>query len=253
MKNNINPWEVFDEIECSHNPEYIVCVSHLRHYTNIFGIDKRLLDFLGMEKNTILDIETFCFGGMDIFGIKEDCTSVIEDCKRQREAKEEALEKNRKLIAMLKLKRENMCGIGTRKVKLMLNKKIKQGDFTAKIYRVALEIQDYNIKAKDAPFPYSEKMYAKKEDLIDKLIEIYNESKLSFGYSEDKGQRVSFIVYFDLPLGNQISFYSTVKRNIPAYEKEWDGLVNSTLDKLEKEIKQYLNGINEQTNIITKI
>ena len=54
MKNNINPWEVFDEIECSHNPEYIVCVSHLRHYTNIFGIDKRLIDFLGMEKNTIL-------------------------------------------------------------------------------------------------------------------------------------------------------------------------------------------------------
>lgn len=79
MKNNINPWEVFDEIECSHDPEYIVCVSHLRHYTNIFGIDKRLVDFLGMEKNTILD-----------------CVSVIEDCKRQREAKEEALEKNRK-------------------------------------------------------------------------------------------------------------------------------------------------------------
>lgn len=48
-------------------------------------------------------------------------------------------------------------------------------------------------------------------------------------------------MYFDLPLGNQISFHSTVKRNIPAYEKEWDGLVNSTLDKLEKEIKQYLN------------
>lgn len=71
MKNNFNPWEVFDEIECSHNPEYIVCVSHLRHYTNIFGIDKRLIDFLGMEKNTILDIETFCFGGMDVFGIKE--------------------------------------------------------------------------------------------------------------------------------------------------------------------------------------
>ena len=146
-----------------------------------------------------------------------------------------------------------MCGIGTRKVKLMLNKKIKQGDFTAKIYRVALEIQDYNIKAKDAPFPYSDKMYAKKEDLIDKLIEIYNESKLSFGCSEDKGKRVSFIVYFDLPLGNQISFHSTIKRDIPLYGKEWDGLVNSTLDKLEKEIKQYLNGINEQTNIITKI
>lgn len=36
MENNFNPWEVFDEIECSHNPEYIVCVSHLRHYTNIF-------------------------------------------------------------------------------------------------------------------------------------------------------------------------------------------------------------------------
>lgn len=118
-----------------------------------------------------------------------------------------------------------MCGIGTRKVKLMLNKKIKQGDFTAKIYRVALELQDYNIKAKDAPFPYSEKMYAKKEDLIDKLIKIYNESKLSFGCSEDKG----------------ISFHSTVKRNIHVYEKEWDGLVNSTLDKLEKEIKLYLN------------
>lgn len=97
MKNNINPWEVFDEIECSHNPEYIVCVSHLRHYTNIFGIDKRLIDFLGMEKNTILDIETFCFGGMDVFGIKEDCTSVIEDCKRQREAKKEALEKKQEI------------------------------------------------------------------------------------------------------------------------------------------------------------
>lgn len=241
MKNNINPWEVFDEIECSHNPEYIICVSHLRHYTNIFGIDKRLVDFLGMEKNTILDIETFCFGEMDVFGIKEDCVSVIEDCKRQREAKKQALEKNRKLTDMLKLKRENMCGIGTRKVKLMLNKKIKQGNFTAKIYRVALELQDYNIKAKGAPFPYSEKMYAKKEDLIDKLIELYKNIQLPFGRSEDKNKRVSFIVYFDLPLGNQISFHSTIKRDIPLYRKEWDGLVNSTLDKLEKEIKQYLN------------
>ncbi len=28
MKNNINPWEVFDEIECSHNPEiYYLCVT----------------------------------------------------------------------------------------------------------------------------------------------------------------------------------------------------------------------------------
>lgn len=241
MKNNINPWEVFDEIECSHDPEYIVCVSHLRHYTNIFGIDKRLVDFLGMEKNTILDIETFCFGEMDVFGIKEDCVSVIEDCKRQREAKKQALEKNRKLTDMLKLKRENMCGIGTRKVKLMLNKKIKQGDFTAKIYRVALELQDYNIKAKGAPFPYSEKMYAKKEDLIDKLIELYKNIQLPFGRSEDKNKRVSFIVYFDLPLGNQISFHSTIKRDVPLYGKEWDGLVNSTLYKLEKEIKQYLN------------
>ena len=120
------------------------------------------------------------------------------------------------------------------------------------VYEYIITLQDYNIKAKGAPFPYSEKMYAKKEDLIDKLIEIYNGSQLSFGCSKDKGKRVSFIVYFDLPLGNQISFHSTVKRNIPVYEKEWDGLVNSTLDKLEKEIKQYLNGIKEQMNTIIK-
>lgn len=104
-----------------------------------------------------------------------------------------------------------------------------------------MELQDYNIKAKGAPFPYSEKMYAKKEDLIDKLIELYKNIQLPFGRSEDKNKRVSFIVYFDLPLGNQISFHSTIKRDIPLYGKERDGLVNSTLDKLEKEIKQYLN------------
>ena len=56
--------------------------------------------------------------------------------------------KNAGLCNQLYNSRNQMCGIGTRKVKLFLNKKMKEGDRNAMILRTALEAEDANINAK---------------------------------------------------------------------------------------------------------
>ena len=82
--------------------------------------------------------------------------------------------KNHDLIEQLSCMREKMCGIGTRKVKLLLNEKIKEGDYIAELYRTALEIEDLNISAKKYHGEYREKYYSKKNDNILLLSELCN-------------------------------------------------------------------------------
>ena len=51
------------------------------------------------------------------------------------------------LIWQLANSRKNFCGVGSRKIKLLLNKLAKT-DNLAKAYRIALEAEDKNISAK---------------------------------------------------------------------------------------------------------
>ena len=107
-------------------------------------------------------------------------------------------------------KKNSMCGIGLKNVKLLLNKMIKQGDSLAVLYRKALELADVNIKAKKYNGDWSDHYYCKKEDLIFGLVKLCeNNGDVSYGYSEtnDMGSYINAVLYFDISGCEQISFH----------------------------------------------
>lgn len=170
----------------------------------------------------------------------------------------EIYEKNAELVWDLDSMRDCMCGVGTRKVKMMLNKKIKSNDEIADLYRTALEIEDCNISAKKYRGSYKHDYYDKKQELILELLdkcEQYNfdnpDNQMLYGVQEDDGYSTNAIVYFELPGCEQISFHTTLSNYeimyIPNYEKPWDGKVNSTMYKLEDAInnRYYKDKIDE--------
>lgn len=152
-----------------------------------------------------------------------------------------ARQKNYELVCQLCEKRYDYCGLDTRNVKLMLNKLMKT-DPVAEVYRYVLEAEDYSIKAKDSWGKYKDKNYELKSDFIMKAIQVCRQHKFSFGIecATAPNTNVNTIVYFDLPGCEQISFHTFIetkkRKSMPKYRKEWDGLINSTLDKLERAI-----------------
>lgn len=145
--------------------------------------------------------------------------------------------KNANLSEILSCKREEMCGVGTRKVKLYLNKLIKEGDKKAEMYRKALEIEDANIMAKRY-FYYADTHYETKKKLINELIDLCEENDVIYGVQETDDYSCKHKIYFELPNCQQISFHNTFDNfyDLPKYKKEWDGQINSTLNKLEEAI-----------------
>lgn len=145
------------------------------------------------------------------------------------------------LINQLSNERTEMCGIGTRKVKLFLNKKIKEGDSIAYLYRIAVETEDANIKAKKYYGEYRDKYYEDKMHYITLLISKCKEREdVVYGYQKNDAAFPSHIMYFDLPGCEQISFHCSLpkelKRGIPHYDGTWDKKENSTYPKLERAI-----------------
>ena len=156
-----------------------------------------------------------------------------------------ALRKNEQLANQLSRMRKQMCGVGTRKLKLFLNKLVKDGDLLAEMYRTALEIEDENIKAKQNKY-YADNHYYKKEQLITKLAELCKKNAVAFGAQNVNARDTNNIVYFELPNCEQISFHCNLEKDalekFPQYQKAWDNKINSTLPKLEKAILQTYGG-----------
>lgn len=150
-------------------------------------------------------------------------------------------QKRSELICQLIKERADMCGIGTRSVKLILNKKIKEGDDIAKLYRIAVEAEDSNIKAKKYFGEYRDKYYNDKMYYITLLIEECKQREdVVFGYHNNEASFPSHIIYFDLPGCEQISFHCSIpkelRQGIPHYDGVWDRNENSTFPKLERAI-----------------
>jgi len=154
----------------------------------------------------------------------------------------QAKQKNEDLIKSLESQRLNFCGIGTNKAKRRLNKFVKE-DYVADFLRVALEAEDENIIAKKTYGKYRDKVYESKYKLIKKLYEISIKNNIKCGIQEIICPMASHVIYFHTPNTNaQISWHITPDQTdqFIKYTEEWDKLENSTLDKLEVEITQYL-------------
>jgi len=159
------------------------------------------------------------------------------------EEKERAIQKNENLIATLEYKRNSFCGIGTNKAKRRLNKFIKE-DYIAAWLRLALEAEDKNIVAKKTYGQYRDKVYESKYNLIKELYELSIKNGVMCGVQKAEGRLTSNIIYFNTPITKaQISWHINLAKNdnFVGYKEKWDGLINTTLDKLEVDITQYLS------------
>lgn len=239
------PWEAreveFEEITFNNNPELVTDVSKLRHYVNCHG-KKKIAEWLGLTKSQLSQVIEWCAGRTTIDEVRNNFETLVMERKEEERRRQEAKQKNRELVKRLSLMRDSMCGIGTRKVKLYLNKLIKQGDKVAELYRIALETEDYNIKAKDTNPFYQDKVYRKKHEYILKLANLCKEMVVPFGWQPSDVMGVNSVVYFELPGMEQISFHAELdeeeKKLIPMYSGEWDGKRLSTLWKMEVAIKR---------------
>lgn len=140
------------------------------------------------------------------------------------------------VVGKLKTARVEFCGIGTRKTKLRLNK-LAASSPLAKAYRTALEIEDASTSAKRY-YAYRFEHYERKQQLIHDLIELCREHGWQFGKHKSDSFETKWIVYFDLPDCEQISFHCNLETDVSDYTKAWDGKCGSTLDKLEAAISQ---------------
>lgn len=233
-----NEFNVFEEIKYSNDVTLVENVSQLRHHINCHGISKKLKEYLHLNEEQIAQVVDCARGNTSISDLINNYEKVMAPFIEEKKRKQEAMLKNEKLISLLKQKRENMCMIGTRKLKLFLNKLVKQGDIIATLYRTALEIEDFNIKAKDTRLDYKDKVYAKKHEEISKLIELCKKHDILFGKQQSDVKDTGYVVYFNLPGMEQISFHTDLNNpwNIPDYPDVWDGKRCSTLYKIEDAI-----------------
>lgn len=238
----------YDEIIYSDDPKNIDCVSMLRHYINCHGITSKLKKYTKLTYEQLSDAYDYCKGSLDFKELMRNPDKCIEEGIERKQAIEEAHLKNMELQYQLEMARSSYCGIDTRNIKLMLNRLAKKGDKIAKAIRTLMETEDENIKAKSGW--KADWHYNKKYEYVMEAIKLYKELDLVYGMQRTDNPKTNCIAYFELPTTNeQISFHLNIDEDCiddyPKYEKEWDGIVNSTLPKIEKCITElYQDEIN---------
>ena len=174
----------------------------------------------------------------------------------------EALEKNERLIDNFRCNQQGgFCGnVGVRRVKLSLNNKAKNGDNNALMYRLALEIENKNIIAKETSYRYKDKVYAQKSELIRELNSVCRDNDVVYGIQKTDNYSTNYVIYYELPNMEQISFHNNFTNDeindIPKYTKPWDEKVNSTMGKIEAAINAVygaeLKAYNEKVEVGAK-
>jgi hypothetical protein len=150
-------------------------------------------------------------------------------------------------VRRLSRARDGFCGMGTRRAKLQLNRRAKVCPI-ARALRLALEIEDASTLGKKyGSSTWGYRSYEKKQTLIHELIELCKQQRWEYGKHRTSDGGPRYIVYFHLPHCEQISFHTDLNVEVPDYLKEWDGKVNSTLDKLEAVVSKLLSRRNYES------
>jgi hypothetical protein len=158
----------------------------------------------------------------------------------------EKLEQNLDLITQLNKLRHSALGIGTNKLKRRLNTLAKTNPL-AKAYRLALEAEDKSTQAKDSFGKYKDKIYAEKSQALHQLVDVCLTNDYLIGKTSSDVRETRNILYVELPNCEQISYHCSLNANVPTYEKEWDGKINSTFEKLLNGIIKTFPKINTDT------
>jgi hypothetical protein len=242
-------WNEFDE---DIDVKSIVFLYELRHACNVLGLEEVARGLRMSPKNVTRLYESSIHGSEDIldfFNIsKKEFSKLLIEYEKESTDVEELIEdariRNDELIVKLKQNRTNYAGIGTNKAKRRLNK-LALTNPLAKAVRLALEIEDKNISAKDSYGKYRDKIYNLKTKLIMDLCKLFKEQNWIYGIQDSKIPPVSHIIYFEIPTCEQISWHFTPEKEneFPAYTGKWDEKINSTIGKLEVVTKKLLQTI----------
>lgn len=177
------------------------------------------------------------------------------DYRPVNEGRLKAEQQNRERIKDYNERKDTFChGIGQRRVKLFLNKLVKEGDAVAKMYRIALEIEGVNLAAKKALMKYHSDYhsYDRKEAMLRELMEVCRAEGVTYGQQRSTAPAATHVIYFDLPGCEQISFHTNIHEaaSLPAYSGQWDGKRCSTMGKLEAAIwTRYEQALREKYKI----
>lgn len=234
-------------------------ITHLyqmRHACNVIGF-KDVSEGLGLSLGKIQSLYDSKISGsielLPFLNSKDDEEFKKNLIEKKKEAKEKenkrlaAEEKNNFLVKDLHRQRNEFAGIGTNKAKRRLNK-LAQSSVIAKAIRIALEIEDKSIQAKDSCWSYKDKIYRVKEELIEELAKLFKDQNWIYGIQKSDVKPTTHVVYFEIPDCEQISWHFTPNKisEFPVYSKDWDGKENSTFMKLEKMAKNILESLKGQ-------
>lgn len=229
----------YEKISKTNDVNLIKDIKDLICYKNFYGITDELKEFLNLSEEEINLACEKCLKYHSIKELRKNFQKLIKEGETYAGTQESALDKNEHLSYIMKGKRKVMANLGTRGIKLLLNSLADKGDYKARLYRIALEAEDENVKAKEN-FYYRDSHYFHKEELLKQLLTLCFEHKIKCGKAKSNVAITKYILYFELPDCEQISFHTNMNDNIinivPIYDKDWDGKVNSTLDKLEDAI-----------------
>lgn len=157
-----------------------------------------------------------------------------EEIERERRI-DEAQRKNERLVEELQRKRKMFAGIGTNRAKRRLNK-LALSSPIAQAVRLALEIEDKSISAKNSYGGYQEKIYDQKEMLIFRLCSLFKGEGWPYGIESSNNPSASHVAYFEIPGCEQVSWHFSpgkMASSLPRYGGKWDKKKDSTLKKLE--------------------
>lgn len=146
--------------------------------------------------------------------------------------------------------RDEMCKVGLRRLRKFLKKKYKQEkDRDARIYRLAMDIEDKAIMInglqwsctnipEDKQGEAEDKMKEQKYKLIRKLISYYQKSGYEYGIKRRiRDWQGEVYVIFELPNKKQIEFGIVLSdkemEEFPEYKGEWRSYPCDTLDLIE--------------------
>lgn len=235
-------------------PDNIYTASNLRHWFNVWGDGpERVADlaaFFNTDVETIRRIREHAHSRWLLRDALRNIDTVEEEYAVRRKAKDIVRQRELSLLKM----RQKMCGVGSRKVKCVLNRYVNAGDPLARALRFALEAEDASIRAKMNP-GYAEKIYNEKDKYINALIGICRENGYTFGVHASDVPGIKYIIYFDLPDCEQISYHFAQREmsGLPVYKKQWDGKENSVLGKLEKAISIYFQKKGEKIKFLYEL
>ncbi len=142
---------------------------------------------------------------------------------------------DRQSRALLQESLQNALGVGLKRVIAIMKRECRRHrDFDMIVVTTLLEAEYANLSAKHK-CRNSRKAYARKSWLLDRLSWMLKDSEWRYGYCEADGKNASYVLYFYLPDGVQLSWHTkdfTAYERFPYLDVTWDGQVCSTLRKI---------------------